>query len=177
MLVGFVFGVESLQQGSQDAPWDLLMCVYQRLDCLLHLQSKNANIDCLKINIYIHHSEPPNIKAIWAWTVTQQQCWSFMSDIMSHKKRRVCVVRGWSGPVLFFISFLSFFGTTLERPQLSRSCGCGVSTSIQSRFRCWISQGEKRTRQLHSEMEEDEKDGAGEEEERLDLKVRTAHWG
>lgn len=52
MLVGFVFGVESLQQGSQDAPWDLLMCVYQRLDCLLHLQSKNTNIDCLKINVW-----------------------------------------------------------------------------------------------------------------------------
>lgn len=43
VLVGFVFGVESLQQGSQDAPWDSLMCVYQRLDCLLHLQSKNTN--------------------------------------------------------------------------------------------------------------------------------------
>lgn len=36
MLMVLVFGVESLEQGSQDAPWDLLVHVYQRLDSLLH---------------------------------------------------------------------------------------------------------------------------------------------
>lgn len=40
LLMVFLFGVKSLQQGSQDAPWDLLVLVYQRLDCLLHLQNK-----------------------------------------------------------------------------------------------------------------------------------------
>lgn len=61
---------------------------------------------------FLHHSEPPNIKAIWAWTVTQQQCWSFMSDIMSHKKRRVCC-QGlkWASVVLYFISFFFWNNT------------------------------------------------------------------
>lgn len=39
-LLVFVFGVKSLQQGSHDVPWDLLVLVYERLDCLLHLYSK-----------------------------------------------------------------------------------------------------------------------------------------
>lgn len=42
MLMVFLFGVQSLQQGSQDVAWDLLVLVYQRLDCLLHLWSKKA---------------------------------------------------------------------------------------------------------------------------------------
>lgn len=78
----------------------------------------------------------------------------------------------WAGVFLYFISFF-FWNNT------------GTATAVQKLWlRCFdiypvkvqmISQGEKRTRQLHSEMEEDEKDGAGEEEQRLDLKVRTAH--
>lgn len=43
MLIVFWFGVKSLQQGSQDVAWDLLVLVYQRLDCLLHLQSKKRS--------------------------------------------------------------------------------------------------------------------------------------
>lgn len=40
LLMTFVSGVESFQQGSHDVPWDLLVLVYQRLDSLLHLPSK-----------------------------------------------------------------------------------------------------------------------------------------
>ncbi|KAA8587586.1 hypothetical protein FQN60_016448 [Etheostoma spectabile] len=43
-LVVFVFGVKSLQQGSQDVPRDLLVLVYQRLNCLLHLQSNSTAV-------------------------------------------------------------------------------------------------------------------------------------
>lgn len=39
-----VFGGKSLQQGSHDVPWDLLVFVYQRLDCLLHLHSKKMEL-------------------------------------------------------------------------------------------------------------------------------------
>lgn len=39
MLMIFDSGVESFQQSSHDGPWDLLVLVYQRLDCLLHLRN------------------------------------------------------------------------------------------------------------------------------------------
>jgi len=39
VLLVFVLAVESLQQGSQDVPGDLLVPVDERLDGLLHLQS------------------------------------------------------------------------------------------------------------------------------------------
>lgn len=50
MLMVFVFGVKSFQQGSQDVPRYLLVLVYQRLDCMLHLKSKKKHSAILRAN-------------------------------------------------------------------------------------------------------------------------------
>lgn len=39
-LLEFMFSVESLKKSSKNVPRDLLVFVYQRLDCLLNLQNK-----------------------------------------------------------------------------------------------------------------------------------------